>query len=319
MSSPDDLFAPQPPDMRGDDGDGPRAAPLPVFDAACIPMETLGRPIDVLLGIMETGALDEQYGMLRWSSNYAFLLSIREPAADSGEPAAATAVKRPFAPDADRPFGMNEFITPGTLTAVYKPRRGERPLWDFPDGTLYQRERASFLLSHALGWQIVPPTVIREGPHGVGSFQLFIEHDPNLHYFHLEESAWSMDVLRPQLMRIAAFDVLVNNADRKGGHCLLDAHGHLWGIDQGLTFNAQHKLRTVIWEFEGQPIPAPILHDIERVCEEADDEAAPLGLALAGLLAPGEVSAFRNRARLLIRRGRYPRPGNGPSYPWPAV
>ena len=177
-----------------------------------------------MLEVLENGEIDGEYGMLRWSSNYAFLISLTRDDV--------------------------------TLTAVYKPQRGERPLWDFPDGTLCYRETAAFLTSRELGWEIVPPTVLREGPRGLGSVQFYIDHDPQINYFTFDES------FAPQLMRMAAFDYLINNADRKGGHCLLDAQGHIWGIDHGITFNSVHKLRTVIWDYAGQAVPDELLSAI---------------------------------------------------------
>ena len=136
--------------------------------------------------------------------------------------------------------------------AVYKPRRGEAPLYDFPDGTLYRREFAAYVVSEAIGWHLVPPTVIRDGPYGVGTAQLFIDAQPKRNYFTLREDR--SDDLKP----MAAFDVFANNADRKGAHCLLDPEDRIWGIDHGLTFNVDYKLRTVIWDFSGQPVsPRP--------------------------------------------------------------
>lgn len=236
---------------------------------------------DSVLQALEQGEIDEEFGLLRWSSNYAFLVGIQHKT-----------VK---------------------LTAVYKPQRGERPLWDFPDGTLCYREMASFLTSEQLGWQIVPPTALRDGPHGKGSFQLFIEHNPDQNYFSFDET------LKPQLMRIAAFDVLVNNADRKGGHCLLDCDGHIWGIDHGITFHSAHKLRTVIWDFAGQPVPDVLLEDIERLCSESENESSLYRQRMLNLISATEFNAFQNRIRRILRTRRYPTPGPGPNYPWPPV
>ena len=183
----------------------------------------------------------------------------------------------------------------GPGTGVYKPRRGEQPLHDFPDG-LYEREIAAFELSRLLGWDIVPPTVERSGPHGVGSMQLFIEHDPNEHYFVLRER--DDDALDEQMVRFAVFDLLTNNADRKGTHLLLDPAGRIWGIDQGLCFHAQQKLRTVVWDYAGTRIPDAWLDDVHRVCRllEATDTTSE-GLALRSRIADRELTA-------LLRRGR---------------
>jgi len=234
-----------------------------------------------VLDILQTGVVDEEHGMLRWSSNYTFLVSIKQDDI--------------------------------SLMTVYKPRSGERPLWDFPDGTLCQREVAAFLTAQELGWQIVPPTVLREGPRGVGSFQFFIDHDPEKNYFSFEPS------IMPQLMRLSAFDCLVNNADRKGGHCLLDAQGHLWGIDHGITFHAMHKLRTVIWDFAGQPLPDVMLADIERLCGKSSDSETDFRKSLKNLLSPQEIEAFQARLRRLLKSRHFPKPGSGPNYPWPPV
>jgi hypothetical protein len=194
---------------------------------------------------------------------------------------------------------------------IYKPRRGERPLWDFESGTLCQREVASHDLSELLGWSIVPPTVLRDGPLGVGMVQLYIDHDPDDHYFTLlEEHA-------EELRRFAVFDVLANNADRKGGHCLQSrADGHIWGIDHGLTFHDEWKLRTVIWDFAGEPVPPALADDVCRVL--ADDEA--VDATLGPLLLPDELAAFRRRGADLLRVGSLPPPDPGyHSVPWPMV
>ncbi|MBI2468471.1 MAG: SCO1664 family protein, partial [Candidatus Rokubacteria bacterium] len=173
-----------------------------------------------------------------------------------------------------------------TALAVYKPGRGERPLWDFPP-RLYRREVAAYRFSEALGWGLVPPTVERDGPLGEGSFQLFVEADFEQHYFTLREDPKHQDALR----RICAFDLLANNADRKSGHCLLGPDGRISAVDNGLCFHAEPKLRTVIWEFAGEPIPDGILQDVRRLVD------AGLPGALAELLAPAEQKALAARAR----------------------
>lgn len=189
--------------------------------------------------------------------------------------------------------------------AVYKPRDGEAPLWDFPDGTLYQREMAAYVVSMGLGWDLVPPTVIRDGPLGIGMVQLFVDHDPAEHYLTLGQA--HPDVFR----RVAAFDVLINNADRKAGHCLLQRGSErIWVVDHGVTFHTSPKLRTVIWDFAGEPVPAGILTDMERLAQ---------GLDLGALLADDEISAMRGRAQALLRTGTYPEPGPGRPYPWPPI
>ncbi|HEX2039574.1 MAG TPA: SCO1664 family protein [Acidimicrobiales bacterium] len=195
------------------------------------------------------------------------------------------------------------------LPAVYKPQRGERELWDFPDG-LYRREVAAYHLSLALGWRLVPETVVREdAPLGVGSLQRFVPADFDQHYFTLLEEEEHHDALR----RIAVFDVLANNADRKSGHCLLDEDGHIWAIDNGLSFHVEPKLRTVIWDFAGQRVAEPVLADVERLATDVPG-------ALCELLHPVEVDALVERARRLLRVRKLPMPPPGyRAYPWPLV
>jgi uncharacterized repeat protein (TIGR03843 family) len=204
--------------------------------------------------------------------------------------------------------------TAGEGYAVYKPRRGEAPLHDFASGTLYQREYAAYLVSEALGWGLVPPTVVRETglSAGVGVLQLFVVHDPAMHYFSLKDG-------REELMRrIALFDWLTNNADRKGGHCLLDPSGRVWCIDHGITFHAEEKLRTVIWDFQGTPVPAELLDDVRRFAEELSRDAE-LCAQLAALLSPRELLRLQERAALILSRGVYPSPPQYRPYPWPMI
>jgi uncharacterized repeat protein (TIGR03843 family) len=197
------------------------------------------------------------------------------------------------------------------IRAVYKPRRGERPLWDFPEG-LDRREVASYLLSEALGWGIVPPTVLREdAPFGVGSLQLFVPFEPEEHYFSLYEDPAHHDVLRT----ICCFDLLTNQTDRKSGHCLLALDdSRIWAIDNSLSFHAEPKLRTVIWEFGGEAIPAPLRTDVARFLDKG------LSPELCALLTPEEQEALLFRAeRIADDRSRFPLDGTGRSYPWPLV
>jgi uncharacterized repeat protein (TIGR03843 family) len=195
--------------------------------------------------------------------------------------------------------------------AVYKPRDGEAPLWDFPEGTLCRREVAAYVLSAALGWPRVPPTVLRDGPHGPGSVQLFVEADFEEHFFTLRDDH------RDEFLQVAAFDVLANNADRKGGHCLLRADGTVWFIDHGVCFAIEPKLRTVIWDFAGTPVPPSLLADVCRVAEEL--RAGPLRAQTLALLTDAEVSAIVRRAERLAETGRYPHPVGRRPYPWPPV
>jgi hypothetical protein len=199
------------------------------------------------------------------------------------------------------------------MFVVYKPVAGEIPLWDFPDGTLAGREVAAYLLATALGWPIVPPTVLRDGPHGLGSTQVFVDADFAQHYFSLRETRL------PEFRTVAAFDVIVNNADRKGGACLIaEEGGEIWAIDHGVCFNVVPKLRTVIWEFAGERVPAPLLADAQRVAGELRS-AGPLRDDMLVLLTAAEVEATARRAEGLVARGCYPQPGSERSYPWPPV
>ena len=197
--------------------------------------------------------------------------------------------------------------------AIYKPARGETPLDDFPSGTLGKREVAAHLVSDALGWRIVPLTVYRRGgPLGPGSLQHFIEADFGEHYFTLmPERAADFRVM-------AAFDIIVNNADRKSGHCLLDPDGHIWGVDNGLTFHPMPKLRTVIWEFAGEDVAPPLRADAARLAEQLSGKE-PWVRGLQELISPVELRALIARARRLADDGRYPAPVSRWAYPWPLV
>lgn len=190
--------------------------------------------------------------------------------------------------------------------AVYKPRRGERPLWDFPDGTLCRREYAAWVVDDALGWRLVPPTVLRDGPAGFGAVQLWVE----------SEEVDARDLLQTHpddLRRIALFDVVVNNADRKAGHLVLDSDAKLWSVDHGICFAAEPKLRTVIWAFEGEEISGELLTDIDRVRASAE----VIG-SLAEQLDADEVEALCQRVSALLTTRRYPSPAPGGRHvPWP--
>lgn len=202
-----------------------------------------------------------------------------------------------------------------TLKAVYKPMRGERPLWDFPDKTLGRREVAAYLLSEALGWRLVPPTVfrIKDTPMGPGSVQLFIEHDPEYHYFNFKEADKKFF---PQVM---LFDLLINNADRKAGHLLIDPEGELWLIDHGLSFHVEEKLRTVIWDFAGEPIPPGLLSDIASIIPLLSQNA-PLYCSLQPHLLPLEIEVLQSRAKSLLENAVFPLPPEERrAYPWPLV
>lgn len=221
-------------------------------------------------------------GRFMWGSNYTFLCQIQDGVCD--------------------------------LRAVYKPTRGERPLWDFPSESLAGREVAAYLISEAGGWHMVPPTVLREdGPAGTGSIQLFVDHDPEHHYFNFSAEE------RERLAPVALFDVVINNTDRKGGHIIFDEDDHIWLIDHGVCFHIHPKLRTVVWDFAGQPIAEEYLQHISVLREK---------LALGQVtreelyrhLSFEEVDAIITRIDRLQRAGVFPRPSERRySYPWPPV
>ena len=196
---------------------------------------------------------------------------------------------------------------------VYKPRRGEVPLRDFPGGTLYKREVAAYRLSRHLGWDMVPPTVIREeGPHGIGSLQLYVEPRAGAsgQYERLRESNVC------ELQRMAVFDLVANNADRKGGHCLLDVRGQVWGIDHGLTFHSVPKLRTVIWDYCGQPIPATLAADLRDV-RRSTERLAALESDIRPLLLDQEWDALLHRWDRLLANPCFPNLDPYRNVPWP--
>lgn len=233
-------------------------------------------PTAGVVTLLERGEV-EILGRLPWSSNRTFLVTC---AADGEE-----------------------------LQAVYKPGRGERQLWDFPD-CIFRREVAAYRLSELLGWGLVPETVERvDAPLGPGSLQRFVPADFSEHHFTLVEEGRHHDRLRV----ICAFDILANNADRKSGHCLLGEDGTIWAIDNGLCFHAEPKLRTVIWEFAGEPVPKALLEDVARVHDE-------LTGTLGDLLSRAELEALRRRSGRLVSAGRFPVPDpDRYHYPWPLV
>ncbi len=246
---------------------------------------------DRVLELLASGEM-RTLGLMPWGSNYTFLVEIDDP-------------DQQYLPEDQR----------SALLGVYKPRRGEAPLWDFPTGTLCVREYAAWLVNEALGWQIIPPTVLREGEHGFGSVQLFIDNDPDTHYFTFKDDP----DCREQLQRICAFDLVCNNADRKSGHCLRDKQGQVWAIDQGLCFNCDYKLRSVIWNFASQPICKEHLAALGKLRASLHPSRA-LGAALRGLLEAEEVRAFEKRVDGLLKIKTYPTPNRHErSMPWPPV
>ncbi len=240
---------------------------------------------DKMLSILREGKVEVQ-GEFLWGSNYTFLVEIEY--------------------DGDR------------HKAVYKPTRGERPLWDFPAASLGRREAAAYVLSAFLGWALVPPTVYRKkAPVGGGSLQWYIEHDPGYHYFNFEQD--DRQRLRPTVL----FDLLINNADRKGSHVLKDPQDHLWLIDHGLCFNVEDKLRTVIWDFVGEPIPNDLFGDLKRLREKLDlprSATDSLPAQLAEYISPSEIRALVQRTDILLSSDCFPNPDPfRRPYPWPQI
>ncbi len=228
--------------------------------------------------LLATGAVEVR-GRMPWSSNGTFLVEVRSCEGDA------------------------------SMLAVYKPERGERPLWDFPPG-LWRREVAAHRLSAALGWDLVPVTVPRaDAPLGEGSLQRFVPFDPEAHYFTLYEDESRHDDLR----KLAVLDIVMNSTDRKGGHVLLGDDGGIWAIDNGLSFHSEFKLRTVIWEFGGEHLRSDEAEPVERLL----DEGVPDDVAV--LLDPFERDALLTRARAVVTERRFPIDGTGRRYPWPLV
>ncbi len=225
----------------------------------------------------------EEAALLAAGSNYVYLCSLHHPSA-------------------------------GTGYAVYKPLRGEAPLSDFPDGTLYKREYAAYVVSEAMGWHLVPPSIVREEgmPYGIGVMQLFIEHDPSQHYFTLKDGRIE------EMRRIALFDWFTNNADRKGGHTLLATDGRLWCIDQGLTFHVDDKLRTVIWDFQGQQVPDELVDEVCRFGERLESDLE-LRSDLLRYITESELERLRYRIDVVDRLRIFPPPPQYRPYPWPMI
>ncbi|MFI2415921.1 SCO1664 family protein [Streptomyces sp. NPDC018947] len=222
---------------------------------------------------------------------------------------------------------------------VYKPVAGERPLWDFPDGTLARREVAAYEVSEATGWGLVPPTVLRDGPYGEGMVQLWIEAVPETGLLALVEDeepapGWKAIAFAEvgegrtallvhaddeRLRRLAVLDAVINNADRKGGHLLPAAGERLYGIDHGVTFHTENKLRTLLWGWAGDPLTGEALAVLDTLQEGLRD-GAPLAARLGGLITPAELDATRVRVGALLAAGTHPEPGGEwPAIPWPPV
>jgi len=238
-------------------------------------------PEDELLTALKKGDINIQ-GEFLWGSNYTFSVQVT----------------------------YKDTILPG----VYKPTRGERPLWDFPRASLAQREVAAYLVSEALGWHFVPQTVYRkDGPAGAGSLQLYIKHDPECNYFNISEQE------RQRLRPVVLFDLIINNADRKGSHILFDEKDQLWLIDHGICFHKDHKLRTVIWDFAGEPIPEELWAAIGQFSQQLARESEFVK-QLGEHLSEGEIQALGRRTERLLKSGYFPdpHPSRRP-YPWPPV
>lgn len=233
-----------------------------------------------ILKLLKRGRIDME-GLVPWGSNYTFLVHVCR--------------------DLE------------TADAIYKPSRGERPLWDFTSGTLSKRERAAFLVSEAIQWGLVPPTILRDGPHGWGSLQYFVEHDSQQHYLTLQGDH------KEQIRHIALFDVLVNNADRKSGHVIVGQSDRLWAIDHGVCFHSESKLRSVIWEFAGEPLTDSLISDLLSFRSWLSTDEGLIRQELGVLLSGLELEALRLRLDKLIDLRRFPSPGPGRHYPWPLI
>jgi uncharacterized repeat protein (TIGR03843 family) len=237
-------------------------------------------PRDHALSILSSGEI-RMAGRFLWGSNYTYLTEV--------------------------------ILADNRLPAVYKPSRGERPLWDFSGGSLASREVAAYLTSKNLGWDLVPPTVLREdGPIGPGSLQLYVDANLEHHYFTFT------DAEKARLRPVALFDLVINNADRKGGHILMSPDGHLWSIDHGICFHEDHKLRTVIWDFSEEPIPDSLIADLKVFCEQITHNADVISAYLK-LLSKVEFEALLSRTTHLIEDRLFPKPSSDSSYPWPLV
>jgi len=231
--------------------------------------------LDAIMQRSEFGALK----LVPWGSNYTFLSAL-----------------------CDEQTGTEYAV-------IYKPCRGEAPLWDFPNGTLYKREYAAYLVAEALGWHFIPPVMVRDGPHGVGTVQIFVDANESIQYYQFQEQH------QHELKRFAIFDLITNNADRKAGHCLLGADNYIWAIDHGLCFNAVPKLRTIIWEFSGQRLPDDIRQDL------LDFASDPLRVAklrgqLEELLDRREVEIFFRRLEQVIEAPVFPGISSRRQIPW---
>ena len=260
-----------------------------------------------LLARLRAGEL-EVIGRLLGSSNNAMVVRVWPPLTKE----ASSAVGPERAPE--RPPELRKPLEPTDLLAVWKPTAGERPLFDFPIGTLTRREVAAHLVSEALGWGIVPPTLLREGPYGEGMLQRWIDVDADADVIAMVNAS------DPRLRRVAVFDAVVNNTDRKAGHLLPVPGGHLHAVDHGVTFSSVPKLRTVLWAWEAEPFDAEERAGLGRVRAALGSvtDPGPLAIQLAELLSRPEIEATRARVGELTATGRFPSPNpEWPAIPWP--
>jgi len=236
--------------------------------------------LETITHLLNTGEIGI-VGQVAWGSNFTFLVQIK---GDDGE-----------------------------IPAIYKPARGERPLWDFRQGSLANREVAAYLASQVLDWKLVPPTVLREdAPAGPGSLQLYVDVDPDRHYFTFSQE--EKERLRPTVL----FDIIINNADRKSGHILLSEDDHLWLIDHGLCFHDDEKLRTVIWDFAGEPIQNELLQRVHLLRDQLEAKNGAYD-DLSRLLSQTELHNLRERIDQIFQSPVFPSPGEDRPYPWPLV
>ena len=256
-------------------------------------------------------------GLHPGGSNYVFVVRLTDPEKyrpENGDEIAPSS-SGPGGPD-ERPIRPDEVDEDASTYGIYKPQAGERPLRDFPEGTLHYRERAAYLVSRELGWPRIPPTVIRDGPHGEGSVQLFIDAAESSgagdDFFSLRDER--LDDFKD----IAMFDALVHNADRKGGSCIVSEDGRLWAIDHGLTFNQFARRRTVMFEFNGTRYPDKLLGDVESLILTLES-GGELDAELLKLLERSEIDEIVTRAREMIEFGHYPVLDPDANVPWPMV
>ena len=284
-----------------------------------------GGPIETAQAIdaLRDGEL-EILGRLAGSSNNAMVVRVWPAPTEGAAPGVATGAEPSDAPAVATALhsGFGKPLEAGDLLAVWKPTIGERPLFDFPIGTLTRREVAAYLVSESLGWGIVPPTLLRDGPYGDGMVQLWIDIDPEADVIDM------VNTDDPRLRRVAVFDAVANNTDRKAGHLLPVPGGHLFAVDHGVTFSVVPKLRTVLWAWADEPFEEDELAGLRRVRDAFDAahelplsegaQASSLSTRLADLLSAPEIEATRARVDELLGTGRFPSPNpDWPAIPWP--